>query len=51
MFAGKGELVLATTDLFNGFGLRQDILGEGFTARYENLYESQQVRVGVTWKW
>lgn len=51
VFAGKGEVVLAATDIFNGFGLRQEIQGEGFTARYENLYESQQVRVGVNWKW
>lgn len=50
VFGGKGELVLAATDIFNGFGLRQDIVGEGFTARYENLYESQQVRIGVTYK-
>lgn len=51
VFAGKGEVVLAATDLFNGFGLRQEIVGEGFTARYENLYESQLIRVGVKYKW
>lgn len=51
VFAGKGELVLAATDLFNGFGLRQEIDGEGFTAEYRNFFESQSVRVGVNYKW
>ncbi len=51
VFAGRGEAVLAATDLFNGFGLRQEIDGEGFTVRYENLYESQTVRLGLTCKW
>ncbi|THH34543.1 outer membrane beta-barrel protein [Neolewinella litorea] len=51
VFAGRGEAVLSATDIFNDFGLRQEIDGEGFTARYENLYESQVVRAGVTYKW
>ncbi len=51
LFAGRGEIVLAATDLFNGFGLRQEIDGEGFTAEYRNFYESQQLRVGLTYKW
>ena len=51
VFSGKGELVLAATDVFNGFGLRQEIDGEGFTAEYRNYYESQVVRVGLTYKW
>jgi len=51
IFAGKGELTVSATDLFNGFGLRQEIDGEGFTAEYQNYFESQQVRVGVTYKW
>ncbi len=51
VFAGRGEAVLSATDIFNGFGLRQEIDGEGFTARYENLYESQVVRLGVSYKW
>lgn len=51
VLAGKGELVLAATDLFNGFGLRQEIRGEGFTAEYRNLFESQVVRVALNYKW
>ncbi|MCP9234736.1 outer membrane beta-barrel family protein [Lewinella sp. JB7] len=51
VFSGKGEYVLAATDIFNGFGLRQEIDGEGFTAEYRNYYESQVVRLGFTYKW
>jgi len=43
----KGELTLSATDLFNRFGIRQQINGEGLTARYENLYETQVVRLGT----
>ena len=31
-------------DLFNTFGIRQDIVGNGFTARYQNYYETQVIR-------
>ncbi len=51
VFATKGELTLAATDLLNGFGLRQEIDGEGFTALYQNYYESQQVRLAIKYKW
>jgi hypothetical protein len=36
--------------LFNTFGLRQEVVGEGFTNRYENYYETQVIRLGATWK-
>lgn len=48
---GKGEATLAATDVFNGFGLRQTINGEGFTAEYQNYFESQVVRLGLVYKW
>lgn len=51
LFSTKGEITLAATDLFNGFGLRQEIDGEGFTAEYQNYFESQVVRLGITYKW
>jgi outer membrane receptor protein involved in Fe transport len=44
---GQGELSVTVTDLFNEFGLRHDIDGEGFDAVYENYYETQVVSVGV----
>ncbi|APU11629.1 TonB-dependent receptor [Cellulophaga lytica] len=46
----KGEITLSASDLFNNFGLRQRIKGEGFTALYENYYETQIVRLGMKYK-
>lgn len=44
---GKVELTLSATDLFNTMGIRQQINGDGFTALYENLYETQVISLGV----
>lgn len=46
----KGQVTLAATDLFNTFGLRQELVSDAFTARYENYYETQVVRLGVSYK-
>ena len=46
----KGELTIAATDIFNRFGLRQEIRGDGFSAMYENYYETQMVRIGMKYK-
>ena len=46
----KGEITLSVSDLFNNFGLRQRIKGEGFSALYENYYETQIVRLGMKYK-
>lgn len=46
----KAELTLAATDIFNTFGIRQNIIGNGFTARYENYYEIQVIRAGLKYK-
>jgi len=50
LWQGKGEITFAFTDIFNQFGLRQEINGEGFTADYENYYETQVVRFGIKYK-
>jgi hypothetical protein len=44
------ELVVSVTDLFNQFGIRQYIDGDGFDAVYENFYETQTVTVGVNYR-
>lgn len=44
VWEGKGELSLAITDLLNRYGLRQQIVGVGFMADYENYYETQTIR-------
>ncbi|PKB44345.1 outer membrane receptor protein involved in Fe transport [Cellulophaga sp. RHA19] len=46
----KGEVTLSVSDLFNNFGLRQRISGEGFTALYENYYETQIIRLAMKYK-
>jgi len=44
------ELVVSITDLFNEFGIRQTIEGDGFDAVYENFYETQTVTVGMNYR-
>jgi outer membrane receptor protein involved in Fe transport len=46
----KGELSLAATDILNTFGIRQRIISEGFTAVYENYYETQVIRLGMKYR-
>lgn len=46
----KGELSLSFTDMLNNFGIRQELVGDGFTVLYENLYETQVVRLGFKYK-
>lgn len=47
---GKAELVFTATDLFNQFGVEQDIQGEGFRALYQNFNQTQVVSAGVKYK-
>ncbi len=44
---GKGELNCTATDIFNKYGIRQEIDGDGFSVLYENYYETQAIRVGI----
>jgi outer membrane receptor protein involved in Fe transport len=46
-FDNRAEVVFTFTDMFNDFGVRRDIAGQGFTALYENLLESQVATMGV----
>ena len=50
VFQDSGELVLAVTDLFNEFGLKHNIIGNGFDAVYENYYETQVVSLGLIYR-
>jgi len=47
---GKGEISFSASDIFNTFGIRQEIEGEGFTVTYENYYETQVFRVGFKYR-
>ena len=46
----KGEFTLSASDIFNTFAIRQEINGDGFSAVYENYYETQIVRLGFKYK-
>jgi hypothetical protein len=37
-------------EIFNDFGIKQEISGDGFTAVYENFYETQIVSLGFKYK-
>jgi len=47
---GKGELSFSASDIFNTYGIQQDISGDGFTATYENYYETQVFRIGAKYR-
>lgn len=47
---GKGELTCSFSDIFNDFGIKQEIKGDGFTAVYENYYETQILTIGFKYK-
>ncbi|WP_251795470.1 outer membrane beta-barrel protein [Arenibacter sp. N53] len=47
---GHGEFTLSASDILNTFGLRQEVKSDGFTALYENYFETQIVRVGFKYK-
>jgi hypothetical protein len=46
----RAEVAFTFTDIFNDFGIRRDIEGDGFTAEYQNLLESQVATVRVRWR-
>ncbi|MDX8340566.1 outer membrane beta-barrel family protein [Draconibacterium sp. IB214405] len=50
LWQGKGEFSFAFTDIFNQFGIEQEIDGDGFSAEYQNYYETQIIRVGLKYK-
>jgi outer membrane receptor protein involved in Fe transport len=50
VFGGKGELTCSFSDIFNKFGIRQEIKGNGFTAVYENYYETQILSFSFKYK-
>ena len=46
----KAELTLSASDIFNRFGIQQRITNEGFTALYQNFFETQIFRLGSKYK-
>lgn len=46
----RAEFVFTFTDIFNNFGVRRDVAGDGFTAEYQNLLETQVATVRLKWR-
>ena len=47
---GRAEILFTASDVFNQFGLEQAIGGEGFSAVYQNYFETQVVNVGMKYR-
>ena len=47
---GKGEITFSFSDILNDFKIRQEINGNGFTAVYQNYYETQVAKLGFKYK-
>ncbi len=47
---GKGEFTFSFSDIFNHFGIRQEISGDGVMVLYENYYETQILTAGFRYK-
>ncbi len=50
VFKGKGELTFSASDILNNFGIKQEFTEAGFSALYENYYETQVFRIGFKYK-
>ncbi len=46
----RGEITLSFVDVFNDFGIKQFINGDGFDAIYENYYETQVLSLGFNYQ-
>ena len=50
IWKGNGEVTASFSDIFNRFGINQELTGTGFRAEYQNFYETQVIRVGLKYK-
>lgn len=46
----RGEITFSFVDIFNDFGIKQFISGNGFDAIYENYYETQVMSLGFNYR-
>ena len=46
----RAELVFTFRDMFNDFGVRRDVVGDGFRASYQNLLETQVATLRMKWR-
>lgn len=50
LWDNKAELTFSASDIFNRFGIQQRVKNEGFTALYQNFFETQIFRLGFKYK-
>ncbi|GLU45163.1 TonB-dependent receptor [Muricauda sp. NBRC 101325] len=50
LWQNKAELTFSASDILNRFGIRQQISENGFTAVYQNYFETQIFRIGFKYK-
>ncbi len=50
VITGKGEITFSFSDILNDYKIRQEISGDGFTAVYQNYYETQVAKLGFKYK-
>ena len=50
LFKGMGEISFSASDILNNFGIRQEIVGDGFTATYDKYYETQVFSIALKYK-
>jgi len=48
---GRGEINFAVSDLFNGFGIKEEYDASGYMALYENFYETQIARLTLKYNY
>jgi hypothetical protein len=46
----RAELVFTFTDVFNDFALQHDIIGNGFSALYQNFMETQVATLALKFR-
>jgi outer membrane receptor protein involved in Fe transport len=46
----RAELLFTFTDIFNDFAIEQEVAGQGFTALYQNLLETQVVTASLRFR-
>jgi hypothetical protein len=51
LLQGKGEFTFSFSDIFNHFGISQEISGNGVLVLYENYYETQIITVGFRYRY
>ncbi len=50
LYNDRAELSFTFTDVFNNFGIRRDVSGDGFRASYQNLFETQVATMRMKWR-